>query len=271
MAKTTIDHATIRRWIEERGGRPARVKATGGPADPGILRVDFPGYSGEGKLEQIAWDQFFAWFDRDRLAFIYQDRTRGGQTSRFNKLVSRSTVGLDGGGPARGPSAARDEADDDAVDLLTAQHREVERMFGELGEERPGSAEHRRLFGELADALAVHTAIEEQLFYPAVMRAETEGILEDSVEEHLEAKRVLATLMETPPDGDARGELEELAGLVEEHVIEEEHDLFPIVRRLFGADDLRELGQRMTELETELRRGEPRSHILEETEEPAPI
>jgi iron-sulfur cluster repair protein YtfE (RIC family) len=271
MARTTIDHTTIRKWIEQRGGHPARVKATGGAKDPGILRVDFPGRSGKGTLEAIEWDQFFAWFDRNQLAFIYQDRTRGGQPSRFNKLVSRSTAGMpegDGGARAGEP---RKETAPDAIDLLTSQHRSVEQMFGDLGQERPGSAEHRRLFGELADALAVHTTIEEQVFYPAVKRAETEAILEESVEEHLQAKRVLATLLETVPDGDASAELEELAGLVEEHVIEEEHELFPIVRQLTGAADLRELARRMTELEAELRQGEPRAHIPEETEEPAPI
>lgn len=274
MAKTTIDHGTIRKWIEQRGGHPARVKATGGAKDPGILRVDFPGFSGKGTLEAIEWDQFFDWFDRNQLAFIYQDRTRGGQPSRFNKLVSRSTVGMpegDGARATRRSGESRKLAEPDALELLTSQHRSVEQMFEDLGQERAGSAEHRRLFGELADALAVHTTIEEQIFYPAVNRAETEALLEESVEEHLQAKRVLATLLETAPDGDASGELEELAGLVEEHVIEEEHELFPLVRKLTGAAELRELARQMAELEAELRQGEPRAHIPEETEEPAPI
>ena len=96
MAKTTIDHATIQKWVEQRGGHPAHVKATGSSTDPGILRIDFPGYSGEGKLEQIGWDQFFDSFDRNELAFIYQDRTRRGKESRFNKLVARANVDVGG-------------------------------------------------------------------------------------------------------------------------------------------------------------------------------
>ena len=39
-SKTTTDHDTIRKWVEERGGRPAAVKGTGGGDDPGIVRVD---------------------------------------------------------------------------------------------------------------------------------------------------------------------------------------------------------------------------------------
>ena len=38
-ATTTTDHDEIRRWVEERGGKPSRVKRTGGSDDPGILRI----------------------------------------------------------------------------------------------------------------------------------------------------------------------------------------------------------------------------------------
>jgi hemerythrin superfamily protein len=285
MAKTTIDHATIQKWVEQRGGHPAHVKATGSSSDPGVLRIDFPGYSGEGKLEQIGWDQFFDSFDQNELAFIYQDRTRGGKESRFNKLVSRANVELNGssagkhdGKPRRGKAAEQGEGspeetgEEDAIELLTLQHRAVEEMFEQIEQQKPGSAEHRRLFGDLADALAVHATIEEKIFYPSVKRSETEDLLEESVEEHLEVKRILATLLETAQDGDVSAEIEELAGLTEEHVIEEEQELFPKVRKLMAAEELRELGRRMTELESELRRaGQPRAHIPEETEQAAPI
>lgn len=82
---TTISHRTIRKWVEARGGHPARVKRTGKRNDPGILRIDYPGYSGEETLEPIEWDEFFEWFDRDKLAFVYSKSPR----SKFSKLVSR--------------------------------------------------------------------------------------------------------------------------------------------------------------------------------------
>ncbi|RCS25111.1 hypothetical protein DUT91_06705 [Phyllobacterium salinisoli] len=65
-AKTTTDHDTIRQWAEARDGHPARVK-TSGPG--GILRIDF-GEPEEG-LEKISWDEFFAIFDENDLAFLY--------------------------------------------------------------------------------------------------------------------------------------------------------------------------------------------------------
>lgn len=35
---TRTDHSVIRDWIEARGGRPSRVKGTGGHDDVGLLR-----------------------------------------------------------------------------------------------------------------------------------------------------------------------------------------------------------------------------------------
>jgi hypothetical protein len=85
-AKPITDHDQIRKWVEARNGRPARVKATGRGKDPGILRIDFPGFSGEDSLEEIGWDEFFEWFDRNNLAMLLSNERR----NRFNKLVERT-------------------------------------------------------------------------------------------------------------------------------------------------------------------------------------
>jgi hypothetical protein len=88
-AKQTTDHDVIRRWVEKRGGRPARVAPTA-PAESGeqkgssgILRIDF-GEPNEG-LEPISWEEFFQTFDKHKLALPYQDE----HDSRFQKFVER--------------------------------------------------------------------------------------------------------------------------------------------------------------------------------------
>ncbi len=88
-SKTTTDHKTIQKWAEERGGKPTTVKSTEKDGEAGVLRIDFPGYSGAGSLEEISWDEFFKKFDEKKLAFLYQEHTSGGEESRFFKLVSR--------------------------------------------------------------------------------------------------------------------------------------------------------------------------------------
>jgi ferritin-like metal-binding protein YciE len=90
--KATIDRDVIRRWAQARRGKPSRVQDTGGGKDPGILRIDFPGYSGEDTLETIEWEEFFAKFDANGLALVYQEKTADGKKSNFNKLVKRSSV-----------------------------------------------------------------------------------------------------------------------------------------------------------------------------------
>ncbi|MFN7949325.1 MAG: lipocalin/fatty-acid binding family protein [Blastocatellia bacterium] len=91
-SKTTTNHHEIRKWAEARGGHPATVRRTGDQDEPGVLRIDFPGYSGEQSLEAITWDAFFEKFEESRLAFVYQDETADGKPSRFCKLVSRETT-----------------------------------------------------------------------------------------------------------------------------------------------------------------------------------
>jgi hypothetical protein len=89
-AKVTIDHDVIRKWVEARGGHPAIVKATGGKGS-GVLRIDYPGYSGEETLEAIEWDEFFEGFEENNLAFLYQDETKDGEQSRFSKFIERGS------------------------------------------------------------------------------------------------------------------------------------------------------------------------------------
>lgn len=89
-SKTTTDHDVIKSWIEKRGGKPSTVKGTGNKKDGiGILRIDFPGYSGEDTLVAITWEQFFEAFEANDLEFLYQEKTANGKESHFSKFVSR--------------------------------------------------------------------------------------------------------------------------------------------------------------------------------------
>jgi hypothetical protein len=90
-AQPLTDHDQIRQWAEARKGRPACVKGTGGKGknDVGMIRLDFPGFSGAKSLQKISWDEWFQRFDDSNLALIVQDTTARGQKSNFNKLVAR--------------------------------------------------------------------------------------------------------------------------------------------------------------------------------------
>src|SRR3712207_541999 len=66
-AEEITDHDRIRKWAEERGGRPSVAKGTEkGGEGAGVLRFDFG--PKEESLEEIDWDSFFETFEEKKLA-----------------------------------------------------------------------------------------------------------------------------------------------------------------------------------------------------------
>lgn len=91
-SQTTIDHDEIRQWVESHGGSPATVAGTERDSEAaGLLRIDFPGYSGEQSLTPIDWDEFFEKFEEAKLAFLYDTDKK----SKFNKFVHAGTNASD--------------------------------------------------------------------------------------------------------------------------------------------------------------------------------
>jgi hypothetical protein len=114
-AQVTTDLDEIRRWAESRGGKPVSVKGTARRGGAGLLRIDFPGYTGAGRFEEISWDEWYEKFQESNLEFLYQDRAANGGQSRFFKLVCRGTVaqkqkGRSGSTASRGSSGSRASA-----------------------------------------------------------------------------------------------------------------------------------------------------------------
>jgi hemerythrin superfamily protein len=149
----------------------------------------------------------------------------------------------------------------DAIKLLEWQHDEVDTLFAQY-EKAEDSDEKLEVFNEIADTLAAHASIEEKLFYPAVYVGELREQLTEAVEEHLRAKRIIADMLDLEPD-DAKFEtkMKMLQEEVEQHVNEEEEELFPIVKQTLPKIELEALGESMEELYEELMAGNPREDL----------
>lgn len=160
-----------------------------------------------------------------------------------------------------------------AIALLQFQHAQVAELFARIHRAGRDTELKRDLFDQIADKLAIHTAIEEHYFYPAVKAQRTETLLLESVQEHLQMKRELATLMEVDADDEVfEAKLRALQEDVEHHVRREEDDLFPKVSRILDEEQLDALGQAMSQERDELEgNGQPRDQIPAETEAAAPI
>jgi len=145
----------------------------------------------------------------------------------------------------------------DAIALLTRDHREVEQLFKQF-ERLTGRAtkSKKKIVMTIIRELAIHSAIEEMLFYPAVrmagLRADTRAgeqaadtVLE-SLEEHHIVKWTLSELEKMDADDERfDAKVTVLMESVRHHVEEEQEELFPSARKLLGEDMLEELGERM--------------------------
>lgn len=120
----------------------------------------------------------------------------------------------------------------DVIQLLTDDHREVDELFRRVHlSEKADTIEE--LTKQIVHELSVHAAVEEQFVYPLV-RAKVDGggdLADEGIEEHQEAKRLLADL-EKLDAGSAqhRDTMEKLIELVRHHVDEEENDVFTALR-----------------------------------------
>jgi hemerythrin superfamily protein len=149
----------------------------------------------------------------------------------------------------------------DAIQLLTQQHRLVERLFRSF-EKAKEKIEAREYFAEIADHLTIHTLIEERHFYPAVCAQKTERNVETAFDEHLEIKRLLSDAMSAESAPAFEDMVAALKGAVEHHVEEEEGELFPKAKELLESKDLDALGETMEADAEELKgEGAPRKRL----------
>jgi hemerythrin superfamily protein len=142
--------------------------------------------------------------------------------------------------------ARRTAAAKDAIALLKADHRQVEKWFAEFKKARATSRK-AKLAEQICDALKVHTTIEEEIFYPAFLAStQDEDKHHEAEVEHEGAKKLIKTIEEMDPDDDYfAARIKVLSEMIKHHVKEEEKPggMFSEARK--SDMDLDELGARM--------------------------
>jgi len=131
------------------------------------------------------------------------------------------------------------------INLLKQDHRSVEKLFSDFQEGRD-----RSVVEEICNELDLHTRLEEEIVYP-VLRADVpdgEGMAEHAEEEHKEARQLVGRVRETDDASHLDELIQELQTAVEEHVSEEENEVFPKMEEALGPDRLDQMG---TELEAQ--------------------
>ena len=110
----------------------------------------------------------------------------------------------------------------DAIALLKADHRKVEGLF-EKFEKAKDKAAKKTLVEQICTELSVHTAIEEEIFYPACKGQVEDDLLQESYVEHDGAKVMIAELLASNPgDQFYDAKVKVLSEEIKHHVHEEE-------------------------------------------------
>ena len=141
----------------------------------------------------------------------------------------------------------------DAVALLKADHRQVEKWFDEFEKSRSDTRKED-LARKLCQALKVHTRIGEEIFYPAFLQATEDMDTHHEAEvEHEGAKRLIADIEASgPSDEYFDAKVKVLSEMIKHHVKEEEQrgGMFAEARQ--SSMDLKALGAELASRKTAL-------------------
>jgi hypothetical protein len=144
----------------------------------------------------------------------------------------------------------------DALEVLIEQHDQIDQIIAQLEDQEISEERKALVFQTLADNVAAHAWMEEQLFYPAVRARRIAGVADD---QHTAIKRVLTDMLQLELDDPQFAT--QLAQLKEEfrrHARDdEERDLFPTLRRMMTPVELAALGIEMLALFERLITQEP--------------
>ncbi|MFD7842958.1 hemerythrin domain-containing protein [Nocardia sp. NPDC059764] len=132
-------------------------------------------------------------------------------------------------------------AEQDVVDLLTAQHEQIATLLEQLKSEREDQEE---LLTELVRLLAVHESAEEEVVHPIAKRAKfgAEEMVDARLEEESHAKRALTKLYDLGVHHpNFQSELADFADAVADHAAHEEAEEFVLLRRQYSASQLQHM------------------------------
>jgi hypothetical protein len=147
-------------------------------------------------------------------------RKKQGRQARARQRRSAARSGAKHGAAT---SARRARTLGPAAKALAEDHRRVEALFGKYVASAD-EAQKQKLVEEICATLIVHTAIEEEIFYPACREALPQDQIMDTAQvEHDSTKILIADLLEGDGDDPYRdAKVEVLAAQVGHHVGEEE-------------------------------------------------
>ena len=123
----------------------------------------------------------------------------------------------------------------DAIAMLTADHKKVKKLFSEFDklQEEGSDEEKSSIVEQICNELKIHTELEEEIFYPAVRKAiDDSNLMDEALVEHAGAKDLVAQLEDASPGDDLYdAKVTVLGEHIDHHVKEEEGSMFPKAKK----------------------------------------
>lgn len=119
----------------------------------------------------------------------------------------------------------------DVIDLLIQQHREVDALFLAFRNAQDDTS-RKELCIQLAEALILHTTIEERWVYPAATRVVGDEKIQHAEEDHQEMSKLLGDIVRMRDDmNTVKAKVDALEKVAKRHIADEEKNIFPQVAR----------------------------------------
>jgi hemerythrin superfamily protein len=135
----------------------------------------------------------------------------------------------------------------DVTEVLEQDHRKVEKLFEQIKGSK--GAARAKYVERLVSDLRLHMKVEESIVYPAIAKQVDDGddMVEEAKTEHKGARKVLDDVEKLSPNKPGfDGALTMLEAGISHHVEEEEDEVFPKFRKSVSAEELDELGKKVT-------------------------
>jgi hemerythrin superfamily protein len=136
-----------------------------------------------------------------------------------------------------------------AIQLLTADHQKVAKIFGEFKKikDKENSDAKQSLVKTACEELTIHAKVEEEIFYPALRAAmKDEDLIDEAEVEHTSMKQLISDLESMQPDDDLYdAKVTVLSEYVKHHVKEEQGEIFPKAKKTNL--DMAQLGQEIAD------------------------
>ncbi len=145
----------------------------------------------------------------------------------------------------------------DAISLLKGDHQVVRDLLQKLiGSASRPSKSAESLLSKVEQEVKTHSRLEEEIFYPAfkesVRKKDGQKLFFEAREEHHLVDVVMDEFHDAEDNESFAAKCKVLKELVEQHIKEEERDMFPLAKKAMRPETLQDLGERIQQRKQEI-------------------